>query len=95
VSASQDLVSVRDEGTVRWLGLNRPEKKNALNHALADALSAALDDARTQPCVLIVYSTTPGIFAAGADIAELRDRDADGALLAINAGVFERLSYRV
>jgi enoyl-CoA hydratase len=91
VSASQDLVSVRDEGTVRWLGLNRPEKKNALNHALADALSAALDDARTQPCVLIVYSTTPGIFAAGADIAELRDRDADGALLAINAGVFERL----
>jgi enoyl-CoA hydratase/carnithine racemase len=41
--------------------------------------------------VLIVHSTTPGIFAAGADIAELRDRDADAALLAINAGVFEKL----
>jgi enoyl-CoA hydratase/carnithine racemase len=84
-------VSVRDEGTVRWLGLNRPEKKNAISQAVADGLSAALDDARTQPCVLIVHSTTPGIFAAGADIAELRDRDADGALLSINAGAFERL----
>ena len=43
------------------------------------------------PCVLIVHSATPGIFAAGADIAELRDRDADAALLAINAGLFEKL----
>jgi enoyl-CoA hydratase len=40
--------------------------------------------------VLIVHSVTPGIFAAGADIAELRDRDA-AALLAINAGLFEKL----
>jgi enoyl-CoA hydratase len=31
------------------------------------------------------------MFAAGADIAELRDRDADAALLAINAGLLERL----
>ena len=38
-----------------------------------------------------MHSTTPGIFAAGADIAELRDRDADAALLAINAGLFEKL----
>jgi enoyl-CoA hydratase len=84
-------VVVRDEGTVRWIGLNRPDKRNAIDHATTDAFSAALDDAREQPRVLIVHSTTPGIFAAGADIAELRDRDADAALLAINAGLFERL----
>jgi enoyl-CoA hydratase len=89
--AGPELLTVRDEGMVRWLGLNRPEKKNAIDQALADALAAALDDARKQPCVLIVHSATPGIFAAGADIAELRDRDADAALLAINAGLFERL----
>ncbi len=41
--------------------------------------------------MLIVHSVTPGIFAAGADIAELRDRDADAALLAINAGLFDKL----
>jgi enoyl-CoA hydratase/carnithine racemase len=31
------------------------------------------------------------MFAAGADIAELRDRDAEAALLSINAGLFEKL----
>jgi enoyl-CoA hydratase len=84
-------VVVRDEGPVRWMGLNRPDKRNAIDQATSDAFAAALDDARKQPCVLIVHSTTPGIFAAGADIAELRDRDADAALLAINAGLFEKL----
>ena len=84
-------IEVWDEGQVRWVGLNRPDKRNAIDQAMADEFALALDDARRQPCVLIVHSTTPGIFAAGADIAELRDRDADAALLAINAGLFERL----
>ncbi len=84
-------ITVRDEGEVRWVGLNRPEKRNAIDMATADELIAALDQARKTPCVLIVHSATPGMFAAGADIAELRDRDADAALLAINAGVFEKL----
>lgn len=84
-------IEVREEGHVRWIGLNRPGKRNAIDQAMADEFAAALDDARRRPCVLIVHSTTPGIFAAGADMAELRDRDADAALLAINAGLFERL----
>jgi enoyl-CoA hydratase/carnithine racemase len=84
-------IEVRDEGHLRWVGLHRPDKRNAIDQAMVNALSSALDDARERPCVLIVHSTTPGIFAAGADIAELRDRDADAALLAINAGLFERL----
>ena len=84
-------VEVRDEGIIRWIGLNRPDKRNAIDQATSEAFAAALDDARRQPCVLVVHSTTPGIFAAGADIAELRDRDADAAFLAINAGLFERL----
>jgi enoyl-CoA hydratase len=84
-------IEVRDEGHVRWIGLNRPDKGNAIDQAMSADFAAALEDARRQPCVLIVHSTAPGIFAAGADIAELRDRDADAALLAINAGLFERL----
>lgn len=85
------LIEVRDEGEIRWIGLNRPDKHNAIDQATTEAFSSALDDARKQACVLIVHSTTPGIFAAGADIAELRDRDADAALLAINAVLFEKL----
>jgi enoyl-CoA hydratase len=84
-------VVVRDEGQLRWIGLNRPDKRNAIDQAMTEELSSALAGARRQPCVLVVYSTTQGIFAAGADIAELRDRDADAALLAINAGLFEQL----
>jgi enoyl-CoA hydratase len=84
-------VTVRDEGRIRWIGLDRPGKHNAIDQAMADDLTAALEEARRQPCVLIVHSTTPGVFAAGADIAELRDRDADAALLAINAGLFDKL----
>jgi len=84
-------IEVRDEGAIRWIGLNRPDKRNAIDQAMSEAFSAVLDDARKQPCVLIVHSVTPGIFAAGADIAELRERDADAALLAINAGLFDKL----
>jgi enoyl-CoA hydratase len=85
------LIDVRDEGAIRWVGLSRPDKRNAIDLAMAEAFAVALDDARRQPCVLIVHSVTPGMFAAGADIAELRDRDADAAMLAINAGLFDKL----
>lgn len=84
-------ITVREEGRLRWIGLNRPAKRNAIDKAMADDLTGALNDAREQPCVLIIHSTTPGIFAAGADIAELRQRDADAALQAINAGLFDRV----
>ncbi len=85
------LVSVRRDEYIWWLGLNRPGKHNALDQAMVDELDTVLSEARREPSILIVHSTTPGLFAAGADIAELRDRDADAALLAINAGLFERL----
>jgi enoyl-CoA hydratase len=51
------------------IGLNRPDKHNALDEAMVAELDRALADAARQPCVLVVYSTTPGMFAAGADIA--------------------------
>jgi enoyl-CoA hydratase len=85
------LVSVRRDEQIWWLGLNRPGKHNALDQAMVDELEAVLFEARREPSILIVHSTTPGMFAAGADLAELRDRDADAALLAINAALFERL----
>ncbi|WP_395109080.1 enoyl-CoA hydratase/isomerase family protein [Actinomadura sp. SCN-SB] len=85
------LTRVHREDHIWWIGLDRPSKHNALDQAMVDELDAVLAEARHHPCVLIVHSTTPGVFAAGADIAELRDRDADAALLAINAGLFERL----
>ncbi len=85
------LLQVRREENVWWIGLDRPDKRNAIDLAMVDELHAVLTDARRSPTILILHSTTPGIFAAGADIGELRDRDGDAALLGINSGVFERL----
>jgi enoyl-CoA hydratase/carnithine racemase len=78
-------------GPVVFVGLNRPDKRNALDAVTVDVLHQVLDEARTEPTILVVHSTTPGTFVAGADIAELVGRDADAALAAINAGLFERL----
>jgi enoyl-CoA hydratase/carnithine racemase/RimJ/RimL family protein N-acetyltransferase len=86
-----DLVRSERRDGIFLLGLNRPGKYNALDEAMVDQIDAALRDARREPCVLIVHSTTPGVFAAGADIAEMVDRDADAALRGINSGLFDRL----
>jgi len=84
-------VSVVRDGAIWKVGLNRPEKRNALDQETVNEIDAVLAKARQSPSIIVLYSTTPGIFAAGADIAELIKRDADSAMLAINAAVFERL----
>ncbi len=88
---TKDLVHTERRGDVFLLGLNRPGKHNALDEAMVEEIDAALREARRHPCVLIVHSTTPGVFAAGADIAEMVHRDAAAALRGINAGLFDRL----
>ena len=84
-------VVVRRDDEIWWVGLNRPDRRNAHDEQMVADLDAVLADARRSPCILLIHSTTPGIFAAGADLREVRERDADAALLAINAALFERL----
>ncbi len=78
-------------GDVLLVGINRPAKRNALDKATTAELGRVVAEAAAEPCILVVHSTTPGMFVAGADIAELAQRDADDAFGAINAGLFERL----
>lgn len=64
------LVSVA-EG-VATLTLNRPDKRNALNGTLVDALHDALGDVASDPEVRVVVLRGAGPdFCAGADLAEL------------------------
>jgi enoyl-CoA hydratase len=90
------LLRVTRTPGVLHVGLDRPEKRNAMDLALVDEFHQVLNDAaRAEPAVMILSSTTPGIFVSGADIAELRDRRADDALQGINSGICQRLSeYR-
>jgi enoyl-CoA hydratase/carnithine racemase len=88
------LVGQRDD--VRWLRLNRPERRNALSPALVTALDAAIAEASDDPGTRIVVITGEGpSFCAGADLRHLRTVAEDGndptAFLAATSRCFTRL----
>lgn len=66
-------VQIADDGAVRTVTVNRPDKLNALNRATLEALDAAFAGAATDPGVRVVVLTGAGpkAFVAGADIAEM------------------------
>jgi len=71
---ADDLVLVEDRGTVRILTLNRPDKLNALNTALTQALVDAFEAADADDGVRAIVLAGAGRgFCAGADLAEFKD----------------------
>ncbi len=72
------LCSIGDR--IATLTLNRPEKLNAINYAMADALLAALDRLEADDRVGAVILTGAGerAFSAGGDIPEFADSIAEG-----------------
>lgn len=71
--------------------LNRPEKRNAIDQEMIDALHQLCAELESDPRILIITGSER-VFAAGADIGELRDRRADDARKAINATAFIRIN---
>ena len=66
-----DLVIVRDDGPIRTVRMNRPDKKNALTLAMYEAMSAALESADKSPALrCVVIAGAPGAFCAGNDLAD-------------------------
>jgi 2-(1,2-epoxy-1,2-dihydrophenyl)acetyl-CoA isomerase len=64
-------LEVRTDGRLRVLRLNRPERKNALDRGLIDALHHAFRDAATDEDVWAVVLTGNGdAFCSGLDFAE-------------------------
>jgi enoyl-CoA hydratase/carnithine racemase len=67
------LVEVEDRGAVRHLVLNRPEKRNALNGELIEALGGAIEDASADESVRVVVLRGAGpMFSSGMDVNDLR-----------------------
>ena len=58
---------------VALVTLNRPEKRNAVNAAMAQGLDAAVKRAEADPeiRVVILTSSTANVFCAGADLSEV------------------------
>jgi enoyl-CoA hydratase/carnithine racemase len=77
-----ELVIVSDEGPVRIVRMNRPEKKNALTMAMYDAMAAATEAAAANSglrCLLIAGS--PTAFCAGNDIGDFLKAAGEGGAL--------------
>ncbi|MBZ0152456.1 MAG: enoyl-CoA hydratase/isomerase family protein [Planctomycetes bacterium] len=73
--------------------LNAPERRNAIDQQMVDGLHRVLDALWHDESVAALVITGAGdkAFAAGADIAQLRERTAQDALKAINSGIFNRI----
>jgi enoyl-CoA hydratase len=89
----EPTVKLEREGALATLTLDRPERRNALDQAMVDALHGALDRLLPDDSVgaLIVTGSGEKAFAAGADIAQLRERRRREALLSINSRLFQRV----
>lgn len=70
--------------------LNRPEVRNAIDRATVDALHTVCAQLEETPKIAMLIGSG-GTFAAGADIAQLRERRHKDALAGINSGIFNRI----
>lgn len=85
----------RDEGGVRHLTINRPERLNALDRATLTELEVAFGQAQADDAVRVVVLAGAGekAFVAGADIGELQALSPAGAAAFSAAG--QRLMRKI
>lgn len=76
-----DLVIVADDGPVRLIGMNRPEKKNALTLPMYDAMAAAIESAGTIPALRCLLIAGGPAFCAGNDIGDFMTMAVEGGAL--------------
>src|SRR5699024_8620 len=79
--------------------INRPEVRNAIDETMVDEFHILCGLLERDPQILVITGCVAetskgprGIFASGADIAQLRERRRDDALRGINSGVFHRIA---
>jgi enoyl-CoA hydratase len=83
------LVDERGDRVV--VTLNRPGARNAIDQRMVDELHTICGALEREPRILILTGAG-GVFASGADIAELRERRSADAHRGINAGLFTRVA---
>lgn len=81
--------------------MNRPEVLNAIDQTMVDEFHTVCQWLEANPSTLIITGTTTphpkdpsrerGIFASGADIAQLRERRRADALRGVNSQLFSRI----
>lgn len=82
VTASEDRVTVI---------LDHQPTKNAIDQQMVDELHAVCAELERHPRILILAGAN-GLFVSGADIAQLKERRRDDALMGINSTIFDRIA---
>jgi enoyl-CoA hydratase/carnithine racemase len=74
-------ILVTDDGPIRTIRMNRPEKKNALTQAMYDAMADAIEDVGRLPALrCLIIAGAPDVFCAGNDIGDFVQMAQSGGL---------------
>jgi enoyl-CoA hydratase/carnithine racemase len=76
---ADELIKIRVEGEIAYLGLNRPDKRNAVSGAMLEALPRALQEVNRPEVRAIILYGEGQVFSAGIDFTSLsNDTGASG-----------------
>jgi methylglutaconyl-CoA hydratase len=67
-----ETILVEEQGWVRTIRLNRPERRNAMTPTMQDELIAACEDAATSACRVVVLEGAGESFCSGLDLSVLQ-----------------------
>jgi enoyl-CoA hydratase len=75
------VITVEQRGPARWITLNRPDKLNAINYEMVNALRTEFTSAAQDDNTKILVLTANGrAFSSGYDLSELAEDGISGAL---------------
>jgi enoyl-CoA hydratase/carnithine racemase len=84
-------ILITDDGAIRTIRMNRPDKKNALTLAMYEAMGAAITEANTLPAIRCLLLTGGDAFCAGNDINDFVTASQGGALAEPVVGFLDAL----
>jgi len=72
-------ILVADEGPVRTITLNRPERRNAMTPEMQAELIAAMEEAAASECRVVVFAGAGDAFCSGLDLSALHGMNGKSA----------------
>jgi methylglutaconyl-CoA hydratase len=66
-------ILIADDGPIRTITLNRPERRNAMTPAMQQELIAAMEDAAASACRVVVFAGAGEAFCSGLDLSALQE----------------------
>jgi len=87
-----ETIRAEQRGFVRWITLNRPERRNAISPQMIEELETELERARTDPDVRVLALAAAGrAFCSGADLGDSPDARPDASTLEAATALYNRI----